>query len=250
MASEKLKKKLAKRSADLKKRSSGEGLQFFSFKEGTTRLRLLFVGEDNEPGLEVKHVYFNQELKGVILPSTFGMKCAITKMYDKYKASKDPAEREIADKFKPKSKFFALAIRYKDEKGLEVDEQAGVKPVVLTSGQYQEILDLFVDDEQGDMTDPLTGYDLKFKRTGTGQMDTKYSVLPCKPTKCPKKYRGPYNLEEEIKKILPSYEDTKDKITQFLAGVSLDEDDRDDEDEDDAPKKSSGKKKKKRSSDL
>jgi hypothetical protein len=241
MASEKLKKKLAKRSADLKKRSSGEGMQFFSFKEGTTRMRLLFVGEDNEPGIEVKHVYFNQELKGCILPSTFGMKCAITAKYEKYKASKDPAEREIADKFKPKSKFFALAIRYKDEKGLEVDEQSGVKPVVLTSGQYQEILDLFVDDEQGDMTDPLTGYDLKFKRTGLGQMDTKYTVLPCKPTKCPKKYRGPYDIEAEVKKIIPSYEDTKDKITQFLAGVNTDS-----EDEEEAPVK----KKKKRSSDI
>jgi hypothetical protein len=176
------------------------------------------------------------------LPSTFGLKCAITRTYEKYKASKDPAEREIADKFKPKSKFFCLAIRYKDEKGLEVDEQAGVKPVVLTNGQYQEILDMFVDDEAGDMTDPLTGYDIKFIRTGVGQMDTKYSLLACKPTKCPKKYRGPYDIEAEIKKILPSYEETKDKITQFLSGAATDTED----DEDEAPKK----KKKKRSSDM
>lgn len=232
MASEKLKKKLAKRSEELKKKTGGSGLPFFTFKEGTTRIRILYVGEDNEPGLEIKQSYFGPELGGMLLPSTFGLKCAITRTHDKYKASKDESERGIADKFKPKSKFVVLAIRYKDEKGLELDEQAGMKPALLSSGQYQEILDLFVDDEAGDMTDPITGYDIKIKRTGKGQMDTKYSMVACKPTKCPKQFRGPWDLEEEIKKILPSYEETKDVITKYLAGVSTGEDE-----EDEAPKK-------------
>lgn len=243
MASEKLKKRLAKRAEDLKKRGSGEGLKFFTFKEGTTRMRLLFVGEDEEPGIEIKQSYFNKDLGGVILPSTFGLKCAITKTYDKLKASKDASDRELAEKFKPKTRFLALGFRYKDDKGLEVDEQAGVKPIMLTNGQYQAILDLFLDEEQGDMTDPINGYDLKFKRSGKGQMDTEYSVLPCKPTKCPKKYRGPYNLEDEVKKILPSYEETKDIIAKFLS-AGLEEE----EDEEETPKKK--KKLKKAKSDM
>lgn len=237
MASEKLKKKLKAKAEELRKKGGGGGLPYFTFKEGTTRMRLLSVGEDTEPGLEVKHVYFGKDLGGMILPSTFGLKDAIQKMYDKYAESKDPSERELANKFKPRTKVLALAIRYKDEKGLEVDEEAGIKPVMLANGQYADILDLFTDDEQGDMTDPISGYDLKFKRTGKGQMDTTYSVTPCKPTKCPKKYKGPFDLEEEIKKILPSYEDTKEAMAKFLAGVDTEEG----SEEEEKPKKKKSK---------
>jgi hypothetical protein len=239
--SEKLRKKLQKKQEEIKKKSSGGGLGFFTIKEGTTRMRLLPVGEENEPGLEIKQVYLGQKIGGVILPSTFGLKCAITTKYEKLKASKDPGDREIAEKLKPKSKYMVLAIRYKDDKGLELDEQAGVKPLILSGGQYNEIIEYFLDDETGDMTDPLKGYDIKFKRSGKTMTDTEYSMVPCKPTKCPKSFRGPFDLEEEIKKIIPSYEETKDKLNEFLTGASGDE-----EDDEPAPIK----KKKKKAKDL
>jgi hypothetical protein len=70
--------------------------------------------------------------------------------------------------------------RYKDEGGKEVDTEIGVKLAMLTSSQYQQLLNFYLEDEKGDFTDPDEGYDIKFIREGKGRMDTTYTVLDCK----------------------------------------------------------------------
>jgi hypothetical protein len=236
--SEKLKKKLAKRQEALKKRGGNGALPYFIFKEGKTRMRLLNVGGDIEPAVEVTTFWLGKDLGTVISPVSFGGKCAIFNRQEKLAQSKKESEKELAKQLKPKKRFIALGIRYKDDKGKEVDEEAGMKPILLSNGQYNDIISYFLDDEQGDMTDPKGGYDIKFERTGKGQMDTEYSTLPCRPTPCPKKYKGPYDLEEEVKKIMPSYEDTKEILAKFLNSEP-------EESEDERPAKKSLKKKRK-----
>ena len=91
------------------------------------------------------------------------------------------------------------------------------KFVLLAAGTYQDILEKYLDeDEWGDMTDPEDGYDIKIKRTGSGKTDTEYTVTPCKNTRAPKGFRKSYNLDEEVRKILPTYEQTKAFLDQFL----------------------------------
>lgn len=224
MASSKLKAKLKKRRESLESGGGGK-YNFFIFKEGTHRMRALPVGEDEEFGCEVTTFFLGKDIGGIISPVSFGGKCAINDMYTKLSNSNDEDEKDLASKFKPKKKFMVPMIKYLDEKGLKIDTEAGPKLAQLTSGQYQDLLDLFLDDEQGDFTDARKGYDIKIKRVGSGQMNTEYSMLPCKPTKLDPAYaKKVFNPEEMVKKIMPTYEQTKEYIKQFMKGsVSSDD---------------------------
>ena len=101
------------------------------------------------------------------------------------------------------------------------------------------------------MTDPVSGYDIKITRTGSGKFDTTYSVRQCKPSKLDKKYRSELDLEKIVRNQIKSYDELEEELNKFLNESPVDED------EDEAPKKkkkvSSGdkpKKKKKYHSDI
>ena len=127
-----------------------------------------------------------------------------------------------------------IAFKYKDEKGKEVDEQNIDKPMLIPKQAYQDIIDLYLDeDEWGDMTSIKNGYDLKLTRSGKGQMDTTYTISPCQKKPLDKKYAKPVNLEEMVRKHILPYDELEDKLNEFLCGGVDDDDD----DEDDTPKK-------------
>lgn len=234
-----LKEKLRKKQKELKERSQ-QGAIFFQ-KEGTIRVRILNMGEEEEFIKEVTQFYLGSEIKGVISPDTFGEPCAIMEAYEELKNSDDDDDKDIASKFAPRKKYLAFCAFYKDEKGKEVDESLSPKFLLLTSGVYQEILGLYLDDDEwGDMTDPEEGYDIKITRTGSGKTDTEYSVSPCKNTRAPKGFHKTYNLDEEVKKVLPTYEKTQELLNQYLG---LDG-------EDEKPKKRKKKIIKKKKTDL
>jgi hypothetical protein len=215
MASDKLRKKLEKRRKQLDER--GKGFGFFIFKdEGIRRMRVTPVGDDQDWAVEATVFYLGPVLKGYISPATFNEKCPIMALYNKLSQSDSDKDKKFAESFKPRKKFFVPMLSFKDIKGEEIDAEAGVKLAQLAHSQYKQALDFYLDPEQGDFTDPLKGYDLKFKRTGKGQMDTEYSVTPCKPTRLDKKYRGPYNPEEMVKKLIPTYEAALDIKKQFV----------------------------------
>ena len=245
MASKALKKKLEAKRKELADRSAGG--QFLIIKEGVTRVRHLPVGDENEYVVEATTFYLGDKIKGVISPRTVNKKCAIMETYEKLSSSKKAEDRELAAKFKPQKKYFSPVIKYKDEKGKEIDTETGVKMLQMTNGLYQDTLDLFLDDEQGDFTDPKAGYDLKYKRTGKTKTDTEYNVTPCKPTPLSKKYAGKlYDPVELFKAMLPTYEETKQKIEEFLSGATIEEE----EERPRKKKKVSTLKKKKKSRDL
>lgn len=211
---------------------------FLQTKPGRMRMRLVPVGEDNDWGLEIIHFYPSKEIGGIISPASFGEKCALNALYEKLMAGSSK-DKEIAKKMNRKKKYVSLAYRFKDEEGKEPDVEAGVKPLLYTKDPYLTLLDEFLEDT-GDFTHPLEGFDVIFMRKGTGQMDTKYTAkLAKKSTKCLKAFRGPYNLEEEIRKTMPSYDQTKEIRDKWLNGSSTEE-----------GSKSSGKKKKKKKKDL
>ena len=216
--SEKLRKKLEKRKAALK--SGGGGLKgLIIFPEGKRRVRFLPVGNDEDFAMEVKQYYLGQEIKGVLSPDTVGLPCAITEVYEALRTSKDEDDKELAATFKPSKKNLSPAIAYKDEKGKEIDER-GAQLAVLTTGMYSTLIDWMTDDDYGDFTDPKEGYDVKVKREGKTKTDTEYNMLKMNSSKLPKEYKGPYNIEEMVKAIMPTYEETQEKIAQFL-GVSI-----------------------------
>lgn len=231
-----LKDRLAKKRKELE--SKGGNYKFFRIIEGTTRYRGVPVGEEKDWAIEVTVFFLGKDIGYVISPISFGEKCAIMKAYTELNDSKKESDRSFAKTFKPGKKYMTAFYRYKDEKGKEVDEEAGVKPLMLANGQYQEMIDLFLDEEEaGDFTDPINGYDLKFGRTGKTKTDTEYTVRPCKPTKTFKAFRKVVDLEEMVKGLTPSYKETKELIEKFL---SLPPDD--EEDDDDKPRKKKKKK--------
>lgn len=242
--SEKMKKKMEKRREDMRK-GQGGNYPYFLVKEGTTRFRILNVGEENEPGIEIQTVYLNKDLGVVISPATFGMKCAFDLKYQKLSKSSSEADQKLAKLIKPKPKVMVPAVRFNDEKGKELDEAQGAKMILITKGLYADMLDLYLEPEQGDFTDPKEGYDLKLSRTGKTMLDTEYSCIPCKPTPCLKPYaKKIYDPEEMVKALLPSFDETREKLNAFISGLT------DSEDEDEKPeepkKNKSGKKKKKK----
>lgn len=235
-----MKKKMEERNKELSTRGGGK-IPFFTIKEGTTRMRTLPVPKDEEFALEANYVFISKEAGGFISPTTFNKKCAWTEKYDKLAASKDPQDKILADRMKPKKKFFSPHIKYTDELGKVVNEQSGVKLLILTNKLYQAMIDYFLDDDYGDMTDPLEGYDFKYKRKGTTMLDTEYSVRPCKTSKLPKQYRKIYDIKAMMMEFVPSYEETQAKVKEFLkSGI----------DEDEPSSASKKKKKKKKTSDI
>ncbi len=229
MAKKALKERLEKKKAELKSKG-GQGAIYFQKPDTTVRLRILNMGEEEEFVKEVTQFYLGSEIKGVISPDTFGEPCAIVEAFEELKNSDDDDDKELAGKFPPRKRYLAYCIFYKDLKGKEVDENISPKFILLTSGQYQDILELYLDDDEwGDMTDLEDGYDLKLGRTGSGKTDTEYTVNPCKPTRIPKEYKKVYDLDEEVRKVIPTYEETEKYIAQYLGIDNEDEEDEDDE---------------------
>lgn len=209
-----LKERLKEKRENLKKAGPGK---FFTVKEGVTRIRILPVGREKDWGMEV--IYFFMGVKddmGVISPATFSEKCAIMEAHVELTESKKEKEREQAKKFRPQRKFLIPVIRYKDERGEEIDHEAGVKLMLISQGVYQEMLDLWLDPDNGDFTDPKEGYDLKIKRSGKGKNDTEYKVMAGKPRKLDKKYRNEVDLEKMVRDIVPSYKATKSIIEKYF----------------------------------
>ncbi len=198
-------------------KASQEGGNMIFFKaDTTTRIRVLPVPEDQEFGMEIVHFYPNQEIKGVISPMTFGEPCALMEKYEELKNSKDEDDKALAAKLKPKRKFVVPCIRYEDKLGKKVDEKTGAKLAQLTVGQYQDLIDLYLDEENGDFTDPKKGYDIKVTRTGSGMMDTEYSTLAGKTSALHSKFNKVYDLNAMVRKEIPSYEHTQEIMDQFL----------------------------------
>lgn len=239
MAKQSLKEKLKRKQEELKSRGQS-GSIFYQKPDTTIRIRILNMGEEEEFIKEVTQYYLGSEIKGVISPSTFGEPCAIAEAYEELKNSDDDSDRDIANKFPPRKRYLAFCAFYKDLKGEDLDTESSPRFILLSSGIYQDILELYLDDDEwGDMTHPEEGYDLKIKRVGSGKMDTEYTVNPCRHTPAPKGFTKVYNLDEEVSKIIPSYEETKRNIEQFLGVSSTDEDD------DDEPKAKSTRESKK-----
>ena len=238
--------KMLARKKQLESKSSGSG--FIYPKEGTLRMRIKSPGDDQELGMELITFYLGSENGSIVSPATFGDPCPFMEKYEELKNSSDDADKELAkEKFIPRRKYVIGGIIYTDDKGKSVDYDGKDRVVQIPRSVYQDIIDLYLDeDEAGDMTDPINGYDIKIIRTGSGKMDTSYSARSCKPTKLDKKYRGNIDLESIVRAQIKSYDELEQLLKNYLNESS-------DDDEDDRPikkKKSTDKKKKKYKSDI
>lgn len=217
--------------------SKGNGNGFVYPKEGVLRMRMKSPGDDQELGIEVIQFYLGGDLGGVISPATFGEPCPFMEKYEELKNSKDEDDKELAKLLIPRRRYVIGGIIYSDEKGTKVDYEGKDKGVLVPRQVYQDITELYLDeDEAGDMTDPINGYDIKIKRSGSGKFDTTYSATQCKPTKLDPKYRGTIDLEGIVRSQIKSYEELEEILEKFL-----NEDHTSEEEEEEKPKKKKDK---------
>ena len=220
--------KMLARKKKLEEKGSGNGLIFP--KEGTLRMRIKSPGDDQELGMEVVQFYI-PGVGGVISPATFDEPCPFMEKYEELIQSKDEDDKELAKRLIPRRRYVIGGIIYKDDKGNGVDYDGQNRGVLIAGAVYQDIIDLYLDeDEAGDMTDPVTGYDIKITRSGSGKFDTTYSVRQCKPSKLDKKYRSELDLEKIVRDQIKPYDELEEELNKFLNESP-------DDDEDDAPKK-------------
>lgn len=236
--------KMLARKKQLESKGSGSG--FIYPKEGTLRMRIKSPGDDQELGMELVTFYLNSEIGSIVSPATFDEPCPFMEKYKELKESSDDADKELAkEKFIPRRKYVIGGVIYTDEKGKSLDYEGKDRAVQIPRSVYQDIIDLYLDeDEAGDMTDPIKGYDIKIIRTGSGKMDTTYSARACKPTKLDPKARGTVDLEGMVRAQIKSYDELEDMLNKYLNSSA------DDEDEEEVPKKKDKKKKKKYKSDI
>lgn len=246
MAKENLKERLRRKQHELRQRGSSGNIVFLK-PDTTIRVRILNMGKEEDFVKEVTQFYLGGDIKGIISPATFNEPCAVMEAFLELKESKDDSDKQLAKKFNPRKRYLAFCAIYKDLKGKEVEDNSP-KFVLLTNSMYQDVLDLYLDeDDWGDMTDPIKGYDLKLKRTGSGKNDTEYSVIACQKSPCPKPFDTKiYNLDDEVRKSIPSYDETKEILDKFLGtDISEETPDNDGDSDDEEPKKSTPLKKKK-----
>lgn len=229
------KEKMLQRKKKLAEKGTGNGFVFP--KNGTTRVRLLSPGPTEELGCEVVRFYFGGH--SVYSLATFDEPCPIMEKYQELKSSKNEDDKILAKKLVPGRRYVLAALVYADEKGKELDYDGKPRCVLVPASVYQDIIELYLDeDEAGDMTDPVNGYDIKIDRTGTGQFDTSYSVRNCKPTKVDKKLLQTVDLESMVRSQIKSYEELEEELNKFL-----NEDPSEDDEEETKVKKDKKKKK-------
>lgn len=240
MVKEKTKKKLSSEGSSIKEKllarkkklaEKGTSSAFIFPKNGTTRVRILSAGPDNEPALEMVRFYVNGH--SIFSPATFEEPCPFMEEYKRLKDSKDEDDKKLAKKMVPSRRYVLACLIFKDAKGQEMDYNGEPRLLMVPSSVYQDIIEYWLDeDEAGDMTDPKTGYDIKIERSGSGQFDTTYSVRACKPTKIEKSLLKTVDLEEMVRKEIKSYDELEDELKEFLNNGPSD-----DEDEDEKPVK-------------
>lgn len=207
--------KMVERKKKLQEKGNGGG--FIFPKEGITRVRMKSPGDDQELGIEVIQFYPNPQIGGIISPATFDEPCPWMEKYQELKNSKDPEDKELAKKLIPRRKYVIGGIVYEDEKGTKPDYGGKDKGILIASQVYQDIIDLYLDeDDYGDMTDPINGYDIKIQRSGSGKNDTTYSVRACKPSKLDSKLRGTIDLEGIVREQIKSYDELEASLKEFL----------------------------------
>jgi len=244
MAKSSLQEKLQKRRQEIKDRSAAGTVVFI--KEGTLRIRILPTREDEDWSVEATHFYLGNDVKGVYSRAAIGEDCPILDKYHELKDSNKADDKDLAKQLVPRIKYLVPALVYEDDRGKSINEKDSGKLVQLPTGIYLQMVDLFLDPDLGDFTDPETGYDLKIKRTGKGKQDTEYTLMPLPSKPIPKGWEKPVDpMKIFTETVLLSYDECENKLAQFLANTSHDAGE-DDEDEKPRPKRDKVRKKTKR----
>ena len=164
-----IRQKLEKLSGNTKNRSSmwkpTEG------EEASVRL-LSFKDNDGQPFKELWFYYNIGNNRGLLAPNQFGNPDPIQELITKLRDEGTKESYELAKKLYPKMRTYApVIVRGEEDKGVQI---WGFGKTV-----YQALLGLMLDEDYGDITDPLSGRDVKV--LCTKQPGKKWAMTEVRP---------------------------------------------------------------------
>ena len=192
-------------------------------EEHTVRL-LSFPDNDGQPFKELWFYYNIGNNPGLLAPYQFGKADPIQELITKLRDDASKESYELAKKLYPKMRCYApVIVRGEEEKGVQV--WAFGKTV------YQSLLNIMLDEDYGDITDPIQGRDVKVICTkAPGRMWASTEVRPrgkssklSERTENAKTWIGNIPNLDDIY-TLKSYEDLESIVTSWLDGGDDDSD--------------------------
>jgi hypothetical protein len=144
----------------------------------TTTVRLLsFQNNDGQPFKELWFYYNIGPGSGYLAPHQFGKPDPFQELINKLRDDGKKGDKqayELAKKLYPKMRIYAPVL-VRDE------EDKGVRLWSFGKGVYETLLGYLIDEDYGDITDPLNGYDIKVtvsKSPGKQYTDTTITPRP------------------------------------------------------------------------
>ena len=117
-------------------------------------VRLLsFPDNDGQPFKELMFYYNIPGQRGLLAPSQFGKRDPIQELINKLRDEGTKESYDMAKKLYPKMRVYAACI-------VRGEESEGVKLWGFGKTVYQKLLALMLDEDYGDITDPLEGRDI------------------------------------------------------------------------------------------
>lgn len=122
-------------------------------EEATVRL-LSFSDNDGQPFKELWFYYNVGNSPGLLAPYQFGHPDPIQELINKLRDDDNKESYELAKKLYPKMRAYAAAV-------VRGEEEKGVRLWSFGKQVYQSLLNVMLDEDYGDITDPKTGRDIK-----------------------------------------------------------------------------------------
>jgi hypothetical protein len=140
-------------------------------EDSTIRL-LSFPDNDGQPFKELWFYYNIGNNPGLLAPYQFGDPDPIQELITKLRGDDARESYELAKKLYPKMRVYApIIVRGEEEKGVQI---WGFGKMV-----YQSLLNIMLDEDYGDITDPLEGRDVKV--TCTREAGRKWATTTVRP---------------------------------------------------------------------
>jgi len=192
-------------------------------EETTVRL-MSFPNNDGQPFKELWFYYNIGNTPGLLAPYQFGKPDPIQELINKLRDDGTKESYELAKKLYPKMRTFAPVI-------VRGDEGKGVRLWSFGKTVYQSLLNIMLDEDYGDITDPMDGRDVKVVNTkAPGRMWATTAVRPRgKPSSLSNDSSQAQQWLDEIPDLdelytLKSYDELEKIITDWLNGDDVQED--------------------------
>ena len=193
-------------------------------EETTVRL-LSFPDNDGQPFKERWFYYNIGNNPGLLAPYQFGKPDPIQELINKLRDDSSKESYELAKKLYPKMRSYAPVV-------VRGEEDKGVRLWAFGKTVYQSLLNIMLDEDYGDITDPLEGRDVKVVCTkAPGRMWASTEVRPRgKSSRLSESTDQAKSLLSQIPDLdemytLKSYDELEKIVNDWLNGTEDDSDD-------------------------